>query len=63
MKTPSQRQEDIMEAVADAHDRLEILEGAGEVWTPLLEKIGSLTKVMDGIGEVRRVRPDTRDAH
>lgn len=52
-----------MEAVGNAHDGLETLEGAGEVWGPLFEKLGALMKVMDGIGEVRRVRPNTFEAH
>lgn len=57
MKTPSQRADDIMAAIGSANDRLGNLEAAGEVWGALFEKLGALTKLMDGIGDVRRVRP------
>lgn len=57
MKTPSERADDITAAIDSAHDGLETLEAAGEVWGHLFEKLGALTKIMDGIGEVGRLRP------
>lgn len=62
MKTSSQRADDIAEAIGNAHDHLETLEAAGEIWGPLFEKLGALTKVMDGIGEVRQGRLNAYDA-
>lgn len=43
-----------MEAIGSASERMEALEAAGDVWGPLFEKLGALTKLVDGIGEVRR---------
>lgn len=57
MKTSSQRVGNITEAIGRAHDHLETLEAAEDVWGPLFEKLGVLTKLMDGIGEVRRGSP------